>query len=104
MDRKPEQSAQSLPVTELMEIERVCCQFEAAWKAGRQPKVEDYLADSAEPRRSELRRELEAIDAEYRRPAKAAPVGGVRAAVARQRRTSCPPPRTILPAGPWDDM
>jgi serine/threonine protein kinase len=57
----------------LVEIFKICRQFEAAWKAGQQPKVEDFLGSIPEPERSELQRQLSAIDAEYRRAAKDEP-------------------------------
>jgi serine/threonine protein kinase/Leucine-rich repeat (LRR) protein len=60
----------SLPVSELLAVHKVCQQFEAEWKAGRQPKVADYLGTTPEPQRSELERELEALAADYRRRAK----------------------------------
>jgi serine/threonine protein kinase/formylglycine-generating enzyme required for sulfatase activity len=66
MDPKANPPDASLPVSRLMAVHKVCQQFEAAWKAGKQPKVEDFLGSTAEPQRSELRRELESIEAEYR--------------------------------------
>ena len=56
----------SLPVSQLVEIDKICRQFEAAWKAGKQPKVDDFLGKTSEPQRSELRKELQSIEAEYR--------------------------------------
>lgn len=56
----------SLEVTQLVQIDKVCRQFEAAWKAGKQPKVDDFLGSTPEPQRSELRKELQTLDAEYR--------------------------------------
>ena len=54
----------SLPVPQLLEIDRICRQFEAAWRAGQKPKAEDFLGRMEEPARSQLRKELAALDAE----------------------------------------
>jgi serine/threonine-protein kinase len=47
-------------------IDRVCDAFEAAWQAGVRPGIEQYLGDTPEPDRSELFRELLALEVEYR--------------------------------------
>ena len=80
VSEKVGQPDQTLSVSNLLEIDKVCRQFEAAWRAGQTPKVEDYLGRLDETLRDELRRELQAIDAELRggpgdgaRPAKDAP-------------------------------
>jgi eukaryotic-like serine/threonine-protein kinase len=70
MNQKSSPPDQSLPVSVLIEVHKVCQQFEAEWKAGRQPKAADFLGDTREPERSELKRELESIEAEYRQKAK----------------------------------
>ena len=57
---------QSLPATALLAIDKVCEAFESAWKAGKEPQPEPYLADVAEPIRSVLLRELMLLDTEYR--------------------------------------
>jgi hypothetical protein len=45
----------------------VCLRFEAAWKQGRRPCIEDELAGVPEPERSTLLRVLLALELEYRR-------------------------------------
>ncbi len=70
MNQKASLPDPSLPVSELIEVHKVCQQFEAEWKAGRQPKAAEFLGDTPEPKRSELKRELESIEAEYRQKAK----------------------------------
>ena len=45
-------------------IDAACDEFESAWKAGKQPRIEDYLARAAESDRDALRSALAAIDAE----------------------------------------
>jgi hypothetical protein len=66
MNQKANPPDPSLPVSELLEVDKVCRQFEAAWKAGRRPTLADYLGTTSEPQRSELKRELDAIETEYR--------------------------------------
>jgi serine/threonine-protein kinase len=44
-----------------------CDRFEAAWKAGQRPRIEDHLAAVPEPERSELLRELLPLEVDYRR-------------------------------------
>jgi WD40 repeat protein/tRNA A-37 threonylcarbamoyl transferase component Bud32 len=51
------------------QVNAACEPFELAWKAGRRPRIEDYLGDTPEPERSALVRELIALDTYYRRQA-----------------------------------
>jgi tetratricopeptide (TPR) repeat protein/tRNA A-37 threonylcarbamoyl transferase component Bud32 len=52
-------------------VDKVCDQFEAAWPAkgsdGPQPRIEDFLGDTAEPERSQLLAGLLALELGYRR-------------------------------------
>jgi WD40 repeat protein len=48
-------------------VDQVCNRFEAAWKAGGQPRADDFLGDRPEPDRSALLRELVLLEAYYRR-------------------------------------
>jgi serine/threonine-protein kinase len=48
-------------------VDQVCNRFEAAWRAGGQPRAEDFLGDRPEPDRSALLRELVLLEAYYRR-------------------------------------
>lgn len=48
-------------------IERACDRFEAEWKAGAQPVIEEYLAEVPEPAQDELARELLKLEIYYRR-------------------------------------
>jgi formylglycine-generating enzyme required for sulfatase activity/serine/threonine protein kinase len=50
-------------------IDEVCNRFEAAWRAGPPPRLEDFLADWQGPERLALLRELVLLDADYRRTA-----------------------------------
>ena len=55
MDENLDRSDLSLPVSQLLEIDRICRQFEAAWQAGQQPKADDFLGDAQDPLRPQLR-------------------------------------------------
>src|SRR6266542_551908 len=48
-------------------VDRVCSRFEAAWKAGQRPHVEDYLPVGPQAERSALLSGLIPLEAEYRR-------------------------------------
>jgi serine/threonine protein kinase len=50
-----------------MRVDEVCDRFEAAWRAGQQPRVEDYLGEVSELERSAFLRELIPLEVEYRR-------------------------------------
>jgi serine/threonine protein kinase len=50
-------------------IDAVCRRFEAAWKSGEQPSVEDFASEWEGPERELLLRELKLIDDDYRRRA-----------------------------------
>jgi WD40 repeat protein len=48
-------------------VNQVCNRFEAAWKTGPAPRLEDFLAEVADSGRSALLRELLVLDVHYRR-------------------------------------
>jgi WD40 repeat protein len=48
-------------------VDQVCTAFEAAWKAGQRPRLEDYLPAGPEAERAAILRELVPLEAEYRR-------------------------------------
>lgn len=56
----------ALGATLLVAIDRACHRFEADWRAGRRPAIEDCLAGTAGPGRAALLRELLAVELEYR--------------------------------------
>jgi WD40 repeat protein len=56
-----------LPVDERRLIDRICTRFEAKWKQGLSPCLEDELPEVAATLRPQLLRELLLIDLEYRR-------------------------------------
>jgi tetratricopeptide (TPR) repeat protein len=47
-------------------MDAICVRFEAAWKAGQRPRIEDFLDTVAEAERPALLRELLYLDLEYR--------------------------------------
>jgi WD40 repeat protein/serine/threonine protein kinase/tetratricopeptide (TPR) repeat protein len=49
------------------QIDQTCDRFEAAWKAGRQPRPEEYLGTTERAGRAELLRQLLLLDWDYRR-------------------------------------
>jgi WD40 repeat protein len=57
-------------------VDRVCTQFEVAWKDGGRPRIEAFLGETAEPERSALLHELVLLDAHYRRGQGERPAAG----------------------------
>lgn len=55
------------PPAVTLRVDEVCNRFEAAWKMGQPPQVEEYIGDTPEPERFVLLRELILLDIEYRR-------------------------------------
>ncbi|MGA2253477.1 MAG: serine/threonine-protein kinase, partial [Thermoguttaceae bacterium] len=71
MENINEPTGKSLPLSKVVHIDQICDRFdhaihEAIQNGGRWPSVEDYLGDTTEPVRSELRKELLAVEASYR--------------------------------------
>ena len=54
-------------------LDTICNRFEAAWKAGQRPRIEDYLGEAEGDRRPELFRELLLLDVHYRNQRGASP-------------------------------
>ena len=48
-------------------LDKTCDGFEAAWRAGQRPRLEDFLAEVDGPARVVLLRDLIAVDVDYRR-------------------------------------
>jgi tetratricopeptide (TPR) repeat protein len=59
----PEPQSESLA----RRVDQVCNRFEAAWKAGTPPRLEDFLGDAPGAERAALLRELVPLDVYYRR-------------------------------------
>ena len=57
----------SLPLSLVHRVDRACDEFEAAWRAGRRPRIEDYLGEAAGSERLTLLHALLASELELRR-------------------------------------
>jgi protein kinase-like protein len=57
----------SLPPTRWEGVLVLCDRFEAAWRAGHGPRIEDYLGEAPEPDRPALLHQLVALELELRR-------------------------------------
>jgi WD40 repeat protein/serine/threonine protein kinase len=85
-----------------VQIDGPCDQFEAEWRTGRRPRIDDYLQMTPEPARSELFRELLKIEVELRRKAGESPI--------RPEYTALFPGFTQVidsvfrPADPWGEL
>jgi hypothetical protein len=66
IERIPADDAHQSP-TMAARIDEVCDRFEAAWKAGPAPRLEDYLDSAHVPERTMLLRHLLAVELGYRR-------------------------------------
>lgn len=61
--------SESLPLEALQQIDRICDTFEAAWKAGLRPRIEEYLSATNLNHPTALLRELLAREVELRKRA-----------------------------------
>jgi tRNA A-37 threonylcarbamoyl transferase component Bud32 len=59
--------SETLPPELAERLDQVCDRFEAAWKAGRRPQIEEHLEGVPEDERIPLLQELVLLDAHYRR-------------------------------------
>ena len=59
-------SFDSWSVSLLQRVNEACDRFRTAWKAGQRPRIEDFLAGTAEQERSAYLRELLALELELR--------------------------------------
>jgi serine/threonine protein kinase len=66
MNDQTHPSGESLSPSLVQRIDQICDRFEAAWKAGQRPQIEDYLDDLPEAERSLLLRELLTVELQYR--------------------------------------
>jgi serine/threonine protein kinase len=55
-----------MPASQLRRVIQACERYEADWRAGREPRIEDYVAEVPELERAALRAELMALEAELR--------------------------------------
>jgi tRNA A-37 threonylcarbamoyl transferase component Bud32 len=59
--------AENEKLAQARQVDEVCRRFEAAWKAGRRPRIEEFLEEVPAPRRPALVRELVGLEIDYRR-------------------------------------
>jgi non-specific serine/threonine protein kinase/serine/threonine-protein kinase len=69
MNQTPGSDHEALRPSLARRVDGLCNRFEQAWKEGRPPVIEDYLAEAPQPERAVLLRELIALDMAYRRRA-----------------------------------
>src|SRR6516165_765792 len=55
-----------LPVSPARRVDAACDRFEAAWRGGQDPRIEDFLEAAAEPERPALLRALITLEVELR--------------------------------------
>ena len=67
MEPQPHDETSSDPLSHILRDDRICDQFEAAWKAGTRPKIDVVLADVPPAERPHILRELLILDIHYRR-------------------------------------
>ena len=67
MEPQPPKESSFVPLSQVQRTDRVCDQFEAAWKAGPRPRIDDFLAEVPPAEWPDLLRELLILDLDYRR-------------------------------------
>ncbi|MGA2255843.1 MAG: serine/threonine-protein kinase [Thermoguttaceae bacterium] len=67
MEPQPHDYASSSSVSRGLRANRICDQFEAAWKAGPRPKIDEFLAEIPRAEWPDMLRELLILDLHYRR-------------------------------------
>src|SRR6266851_1454818 len=58
---------ETLPPDLALKVDAACDRFEAEWRAGGRPSIEEYLGEAVEPERAALLRQLILLDVDYRR-------------------------------------
>jgi hypothetical protein len=62
MSQAPSSGPGPLPLSGSRRLDSACDRFEAAWKTGVPPRLQDFLDTPAHPERSALLRELVKLD------------------------------------------
>ncbi|MGO9919624.1 MAG: protein kinase domain-containing protein [Isosphaeraceae bacterium] len=96
MSDRPSHNLAGLDIDLARRIDQVCRRFEADWRQGCQPRIEDYLVDISDEDRAALRAELEALKRELNQPAEDGPNAEDRAGPAP--KTGATPPSTVAEA------
>jgi tetratricopeptide (TPR) repeat protein len=106
----PSRDPPDLSATLTPRADRECDRFEAAWRVGQRPRLEDHLAAVPEPERPALLRELLPLEIDYRRLAGERPAaeeylarfpGLDRAWLAGALAAAVPPVPQVTAAGDW---
>src|SRR5271157_3571957 len=91
MTDRPSHNLDGLDINLARRIDEVCRRFEADWRQGRQPRVDDYMGEVLDEGQPALRAELEALERELRRSEET---------VTRAEPTSAADALTIAPEEP----
>ena len=75
MDDRPDPSFDDLDLDLARRIDVICRRFEADWREGRQPCIEQYMDELPEEGQPALRAEMEALERELRQSEEAAASG-----------------------------
>jgi WD40 repeat protein len=97
MSDRPSDNLGGLDIGLARQIDVVCRRFEAAWRAGCQPQIADYLVDVVDEGRPALRAELEALEHDLRQALKHLPRPEA-SSVTAPKPLSDPPPSTVAEA------
>ena len=66
MSQAPSSRTSTLPATAAQAVDRICDWFEAAWRAGQTPRIEDYLQSADGQARHVLLQQLLLLELDYR--------------------------------------
>ena len=97
MSDRPSDNLDGLDVDLARQIDEVCRCFEAAWREGRQPRIDDYLVEVVDEGRPALRAELEALERELGQ-AEQTPAAPRDRAATTPEHPPAPPPSTVADA------
>jgi serine/threonine-protein kinase len=97
MSDRPSDNLVGLDIGLARRIDEVCQRFEAAWRAGCQPRIDDYLVDVVDEGRPALQAELEALERELRQLEETLPRPETGSATTAEPRPA-PPSSTVAEA------